>query len=311
MRAVRATDTGIEAVDIPAPTGEGVRVHMRSAGICGSDLHMIGTPLVAGRILGHEVAGVLDDGRAVAVEPLAPCTGCETCRRGDYNLCAESTRAMVGVFRDGGMAEELVVPAACLVPLPTGIPVEEACLIEPLAVVVHGLRRAGFVASQRVAVIGGGNIGLCAVAAAVHAGAEVGLEARHDAQIEAGERLGARPLSGHYDLVIECAGTESALARGIELSRPGGRMMLLAAYWGGFTLPGLALSAKEVDVIPSWMYGREGAMRDFEVAAALLAGQPELGATLIRHRYPLEGAVEAFEKAADRKAGAIKVVLEP
>ena len=238
MRAVRGTDSGIEVVEVPAPKGEGVRVHMRSAGICGSDLHMVGTPLVAGRIIGHEVAGVLDDGRPVAVEPLAPCTGCETCQRGDYNLCADATGAMVGVFSDGGMAEELRVPESCVVPLPTGIAVEEACLIEPLAVVVHGLRRARFVADQRVAVVGAGNIGLCAVAAAAHAGAEVGLEARHDAQIEAGARLGAKPLSGHYDLVIDCAGTETALARGIELCKPGAQLMLLAAYWDGFTLPG-------------------------------------------------------------------------
>lgn len=311
MRAVRGTDSGIELVDVPPPRGEGVRVRMRSAGICGSDLHMIGTPLVAGRILGHEVAGLLDDDTPVAVEPLAACSDCETCRRGDYNLCATAARAMVGVFSDGGMAEELRVPAAAIVPLPSGIPVEEACLVEPLAVVVHGLRRARFSGEQRVAVVGGGTIGLCAVAAAAHGGAEVGLEARHQAQLEAGARLGAGEATGHYDLVIECAGTASALARGVELCRPGGVLLLLAAYWDGFSLPGMALCMKEVSIVPAWMYGRQGATRDVEAAAALLAGTPELAATLIRHRYPLDGALEAFAMAADRKAGAIKVVLEP
>ena len=164
---------------------------------------------------------------------------------------------------------------------------------------------------QRVAVIGGGSIGLCAVAVAIHAGAEVALVARHDAQHEAGARLGAEQASGSYDVVVDAAGTKSSLERALELCRPAGTLLLLATYWSGLELPGFALCMKEVNVVPASMYSRQGAARDVDVAAGILASRPEIPDTLISHRFPLDAAPEAFRAAADRRSGAIKVVLEP
>jgi threonine dehydrogenase-like Zn-dependent dehydrogenase len=248
----------------------------------------------------------------VAIEPLLPCERCDACRTGAYNLCERGPAIVIGTAHDGGMAEELIVPERCLVPLAAGIEVGDACLVEPLAVAVHGLRRARLGGDRRVAVIGGGTIGLCAVAAARAAGAEVTLLARHDAQREAGGRLGATPeASGSYDLVIDAAGTRAALERALGLCRPGATLLLLATYWEGLELPGFALCLKEVTVVPASMYGRVGPSRDVDAAAALLAQQPEIARALITHRFPLEAAPEAFRVAADRSAGAIKVVLEP
>ena len=68
---------------------------------------------------------------------------------------------------------------------------------------------------------------------------------------------------------------------------------------------------KEIHVQPASMYGRDGAARDVDVAAATLAAQPEIARAIITHRFPLDAAGEAFRTAADRTAGAIKVVLEP
>jgi threonine dehydrogenase-like Zn-dependent dehydrogenase len=148
------------------------------------------------------------------------------------------------------------VPERALVRLPAGAALGDACLVEPLAVVLHGLRRARAVGGERVAVIGGGAIGLCAVAAARAAGAEVALEARHDAQRAAGERLGAnaRP-TGSFDLVVDAAGTESSFAKAAELARPGGRVALVGSYWTPVQFPGFGLCLKEIDVIPASMYG--------------------------------------------------------
>jgi len=311
MRAVRCAQTGVEVVDVPRPTGDGVRVRMRAAGICGSDLHLVHGGFGIPFTLGHELAGELSDGTPVAIEPLVPCGVCELCVRGDYNLCHSAPSLIVGIMRDGGMAEELLVPPRCLVPLPAGVPVRDASLIEPLAVVVHGYRLVGLHGGQRVAVVGAGNIGLCAVVAARAAGAEVGLVARHDAQSAAGERLGAKPVAGEYDIVVDAAGTAGALQRAAELCRPGGTMVLVAAYWEGMNLPAFLIPLKEIRVVPSSMYGRCGAGRDIDVAAALLASNPEIARAIITHRFPLEAAPEAFRVAADRKAGAIKVVLEP
>jgi len=312
MRAVRACGKSVEVVELPAPEGDGVRVRVASAGICGSDLHMLAGGFLGEVVLGHEIAGVTDGGTPVAVEPLSPCGACAPCRRGDYNLCEHGPRIIHGVGRDGGMADELRVPARALVRLPAGVALGDACLVEPLAVVLHGLRRARLVGGERVAVVGGGAIGLCAVAAAGAAGAEVALEARHDAQRAAGERLGARAQpAGSFDLVVEAAGTESSFAKAAELARPGGRVALVGSFWTPVRFPGIGLCMKEVDVIPASLYGRAGAMRDIDAAAALLAATPELPRTVITHRFPLEAAAEAFATAAARQSGALKVVLEP
>jgi threonine dehydrogenase-like Zn-dependent dehydrogenase len=270
-----------------------------------------GYPMQA--IPGHEIAGELRDGTAVAIEPVIGCGTCECCLRGEYNLCPTQIERFLGIGRDGGMAEEIVVPESCLVPLAPGVSVKDACLVEPLAVAVHGLRRAGLEDSQRLAVIGGGTIGQCAVAASSHIGAAVDLAARHDAQLAAGERLGAGRIdeSNRYDLVIDCAGSADALEEACRICRPGGTLLLLASYWDGFEPPGMTLCMKEIRVVPSFMYGSEKGGRDVDAAAALLAARPEVPEAIITHRLPLDGAAEAFDLARDRKSGSIKVVLEP
>ena len=160
--------------------------------------------------------------------------------------------------------------------------------------------------------VGGGSIGLAALVAAQAAGATVGLSARHDRQREAADRLGAVTLAEGNDVVIEAAGTASALADAVRLCRPGGRVILLASYWDGTVeLPAMEVTMKEVTLVPASMYGRVGPSRDIDAAAALLAARPEVPGALVTHRFPLDAATEAFAAASDRAAGAIKVVLEP
>ena len=312
MRALRFVDRGVRLVDAPRPAGDGVRVRVRGCGLCGSDLAMLDAGFAVAGIPGHEIGGVLADGTPVAVEPVVPCGRCEFCRAGDYQVCRAGNAMILGVGRDGGMAEEVVVPERCLVRLPAGVPAGDACLVEPLSVAVHGLRRAAVHGAQRVVVIGGGAIGLCALAAARAAGCEVALVARHDAQKAAGARLGARePDGSEYDVAIECAGTPAAAAEACARLRPNGTFLMLGSCWDQFTVPGLVFGAKELTIVASLMYGRTGAGRDADAAAALLAANPELAPTLITHRFPLEAAAEAFAVARERAKGAIKVVLEP
>jgi len=216
----------------------------------------------------------------------------------------------MGVGLDGGMSDVIVVPERCLVALAPGVSVRDACLVEPMAVAVHGVRLGGVGPMDSVAVIGGGTIGLCAVAASRALGASVALYARHDVQCEAGERLGAGKWLDEYDVVIESAGTDSALDSAVAKARPGGRIVLLATYWEGMKLPAIPLCMKELRLIPSSMYSRDGDVRDFDRAAALVAQIPDLADILITHRFPLDAAAAAFATARERAQGAIKVVLE-
>jgi len=309
MRAVYYDNGKVELREVQELPDKGKKVQVKSAGICGSDLHLLEMKLPLPYIAGHEIAGVLDDGTPVAVEPIIPCGQCAYCKDGNYNLCR--FLITLGIGRNGGMADEVIVPERSLVYLPSNIDVKDACLIEPLAVAVHGLRKASVNGKGRVAVIGGGTIGLSVIAVAVSSYDEVGLSARYDHQIEAGSLLGARELDGLYDLVVECSGTESAVNRAVELCRPNGKILLLGTYWEGISFPQLSAMLKEITLVNSYTYAAVGSERDFDIAAAILGRNPRIASALITHRSPLAEVKQAFMVARDRKAGAIKVILEP
>jgi len=310
MRAVRHTDAGIETIDAPEPSGDGMRVRVRSSGICGSDLHMIGWGAMP-VTLGHEIGGHLDDGTPVAVWPLVPCGICDRCAAGEVSQCRTGPAQVYGIGRDGGMADELVVDAGCIVALPDGLDAADAALVEPVACAVHSLRRAGVGAGDRVAVVGAGSIGLGAAAAARWMGCPVNVGARHDHQRDAAGRIGAGvELAGEYDVVVDAAGTDTAVAQCVDLVRPGGTIALLASYWEPVTFPQF-FSMKEPVLVGANMHGRDASGSDMEAAAQLLVDLPEVAPAMITHRFPFDRAADAFEVAADRAAGAIKVVLEP
>jgi threonine dehydrogenase-like Zn-dependent dehydrogenase len=305
------TERGIEVVEVPEPAGDGVRVAIRSAGICGSDLHLIDFGPMPFP-LGHELGGVLDDGRVVAIDPNDPCETCDQCRDGHRHRCRSMPQRARGTGVAGGMADAIVVDETALVACPEGLSPGDACLVEPLGVAVHGLRLAGAAPEHRVAVVGAGSIGLAAVAAAGPVAAEVGLVARHDHQRVAGERLGATPgCSGEYDIVVECAGTSEALATAADLCRPGGTVLFLSTHWAPVTIPGIPALMKELAFRWAITYGAHDGGRDLDDAAALLATNPTIAEVLVTHRFPLDDAAEAFRVAADRASGSIKVVLEP
>lgn len=314
MKAVKFCNNHVHLVDVPNPKGDGVRVKIVSAGICGTDLHLLKDPDHP-VIPGHELGGVLPDGRFVAIEPIQPCGYCEFCVRGDYSLCKQGAIAAMGSALDGGMAEEVLVPARCISVLPSGFRAEDGCLVEPMAVATRGMRLADLNGTQRVAVIGGGTIGQCAAALAVSCNARTSVFARHEVQKEAALTLGATlDEDNQYDLVVEAAGTSSAIEKAVQLCKHGGTILMLAAYWDGLEFPGSSafdLLMKEIRIVSSLCYGQKGAIKDFDTAASVLGNNPAIAKTLITHRFPLDAAPDAFAAAADRSSGSIKVVMEP
>jgi 2-desacetyl-2-hydroxyethyl bacteriochlorophyllide A dehydrogenase len=311
MRGVCNTERGIEVVDVAEPMGDGVRVDIRSAGICGSDLHMIGFGPIPFP-LGHELGGVLEDGTTVAIDPNDPCGTCDQCLDGNGHRCRSMAQRARGTGTAGGMADAIVVTEAQLVRCPDGLGPQDACLVEPVGVAVHGLRLAQLRPGARVAVVGAGSIGLAAVAAARPIAGDIALVARHEHQRIAGERLGAvAATDGEYDVVVECAGTTDALATAAQLCRPGGVVLFLSTHWVPVTIPGIPALMKELGFRWAITYGTHEHGRDLDDAAALLAADPTIADVMVTHRFPLDDAAEAFRVAADRASGAIKVVLEP
>ena len=249
MKAVRGEGGVPVLTEVDEPPGQGELLTMGSVGICGSDFSYleVGTT----RVLGHELAGVRADGTAVAVEGLYGCGECEYCLDGKINLCAAAAKQTLGMMADGGMVEQFRAPLARLVELPAGLGVADGALVEPAACSWHGLRLAG-AAGKRVAVVGGGSVGLLAATSAQAMGAaEVALEARHPHQHEVRERLGVGEPEGLYDLVVEAAGSASSMERCSRLVRPGGTIVILGVFKDGLELPFLRLLFKEVTMIAS------------------------------------------------------------
>jgi len=311
MRCVRSTEQGIDVVEVPAPERDGVRVQVRAASICGTDLELVRLgPLPF--TLGHEAAGMTELGSPVAVLPLEYCGTCDRCRAGQTAQCRSAMAGMYGLGTDGAMADEIVVREDTLVPLPHGLDMRDACLVEPLAVALHAANRARLHEGQTVAVVGAGTIGLLCAAVARDIGCEVDIAARHPAQRSAAEAIGARiGLTGQCDVVFEAAGTDSAFAQAVDTCGRGGTIALVATSWRPVTVSFMAAQLAETTLVPAIVYGHCDGLREFDAAAGILARHPEIPHALITHRFPLDDAAEAFRVASERAAGAIKVVLEP
>lgn len=314
MRAVRRTDTGVAVVDVAepvAPSGNQQVVQVVSAGICGSDVHMLAEGL-GGVTFGHEFGGRLADGTVVAIRPTGRCGSCIQCRVGRGNLCGDAFMRFHGGTRDGGFADQVVVDTEEIYPFAHSLAPSSAALVEPLAVAVHGLRRAPWQPGQRIAVIGGGSVGLAAVAAARHAGLEVDIDARYDHQKRAADALGARigvarnDEDRYYDLVIDAVGSQSAFDRAVQVCRSGGAMIELGVFWDPVMM-GRDVVLREITIAPAVFYAHTHDEDDFTTAIDVLVRQPEIEDIMVTHRFTLDDAVEAFRVAEDRASGAIKV----
>ncbi|MGH8995033.1 MAG: zinc-dependent alcohol dehydrogenase [Acidimicrobiales bacterium] len=311
MKAVRSQPGGVAVVEVDEPPGVGEVLDMKATSVCASDLSYI--RLGSTNVLGHELAGVRDDGTPVVVEAIYGCMECDQCLSGKYNLCPTHGQRALGIGADGGMSEQFRAPTERLVPIPDGLDLRDASIVEPATVSWHALRLADAGPGRRVAVVGAGALGLLAVAGARRLGVEdVGLEARHAHQREAGERLGARVgPNGSYDVVVEAAGSLESLARCGELVGPSGTIVVLGVHFGPVQLNWMPLFHHEARLIPSLGYCAHDGTREMDEAAAMLADDPEIPEAIITHRFPLEDAKEAFRVAADRGSGAIRVVIEP
>ncbi len=315
MKAVRVENGQPTVVDVAPPAGDGVLVNVASASICGSDFHLMEMGVLEGLVIGHELAGTTADGSAVAIDPAISCGVCHSCADGERRDC-DGSKSFMGIRANGGMAEQVLVDPAMLVPLPSGLDVGISALVEPLAVAAHAVRRVGILESDRVAVIGAGPIGLAVTAVLRNLGAAPVLFARHDHQKAAGEALGAS-LGGTggagntdgFDVVIDAVGTTASIAEGVERLKPRGRIGLAGTLWKPASID-IAVCSKEISIIPAAGYSGVAPNRDFDHAARVLAENPSIATTLISHRFPLDGAVEGFVAAADRSGGAIKVLFE-
>ncbi len=310
MLAVIAEDKVIKVVERDVPKGDGELIRITSSGICGSDLHMIENGLVRA-VLGHEFGGYTEDGRLVAVRPTGACGTCPHCTTHQSQLCSDAMFKSHGISMDGGLAEFVRVESSRLFEIPSSADPASVGLVEPLAVVLHGINKISLSHGSRAVVVGAGSIGLLAAAVLKDRGVNVDIVARHQHQFEAAEKLGVTPVESagnNYDASFDAVCTQQSFDACIGATRPGGSLLEFGMFWTPVTLSNPML-LKEITVVPSIFYGHTQEHHDFKEAVDVLARVPSIADAVITHRFSLADAAEAFRIASDRKAGAIKVHL--
>ncbi|HZQ80654.1 MAG TPA: alcohol dehydrogenase catalytic domain-containing protein [Gaiellaceae bacterium] len=292
MRAVVLDADGLpELADLPDPAGPGLLVQVLGCGLCGSDVEKLGRA-AAGSVLGHEVAGVLDNGDRVTVMHRVPCGTCERCRAGHQSTCGEFRELRIA---PGGFAERL--RATHCVPLPDTIDDLDGVWVEPLACV---LRAAESVPQGRVLVVGCGAVGQLWIQALRRRGDDVvALDPKEDRRAQA-HLLGAEmdddsPVGAA--VVTAAAGINDALHR----LEPGGTLLVFAAPEHDVSVTLDAVYRKELHLVGS----RSASPAFFRAALELL---PTLVLPPVT-TLPLERFLEGVELY--RRGDALKVVFTP
>ncbi|KAJ5971494.1 Polyketide synthase enoylreductase [Penicillium vulpinum] len=341
-------DHKLKSVNTPvyAPKPGEVLVHIKATGICGSDIHFWKTGRIGSLVfegdctIGHEASGIvlqcgkgvnhLKPGDRVAVEPGVPCEHCFLCDEGRYNLCEDVQFAGVYPY-EGTIQRYKNHPAKWLHKLPDNVTFAEGALLEPLSVVMHGVKTAGLSLGRGVVVCGAGPIGLIALAAARASGAHpivvTDLEPSRLAfakdfvpscityevdrtKDSKGNAEAIRALFGSEEYfapetILECTGVESSVCTAAYTARRGGTVMVIGVGKAIMNnLPFMHISLAEIDLRFINRY------RDtWPPAIACLSGGILDLKKLVSHVFPLERAEDALHLCADTRNGSIKVLV--
>lgn len=323
----------VEECPMPGVGESDVLVKVHSAGICGTDIHILhGEHIVRYPVIpGHEFSGEVVEtgsqvrnvqvGDRVTVDPNIVDHTCFFCRRGEINLCENLTA--VGVNYNGGFAEYCSMPAVQAYKIPDSVSLDEAAMAEPLACSIHGIDRANIVPGDDVVILGAGGIGLMMVQLARIAGAKNIIISEPDKKKrEMAGSMGANaeidPLTQDVkdevfrltdvgaDVVIESAGRMETAELAVTLARRGGTVLQF----------GVVSPDKMVKINPYDVFFRELTIRGSFVnpftharAVELLASKQMNVTPLVTHRFSIDRIAEALETAQSRDA--IKVFIVP
>ena len=319
---------------MPEPAAGEVLIRVTAVGLCGSDRHWLvdggmGDDVIDAPIVpGHEFAGIVERGpqrgRRVTVDPCMPCGRCEPCRTGIAHLCVAMRFAGLAPT-DGALREYVAWPEAALHSVPDSLDDVAAALIEPLAIAVHAVERAGVLAGATVGVMGCGPIGLLIVAVARAAGAAsivatdplahrretaaaLGASSVVAATAAGDERAAILAATGGrgLDIVFEAAGEQPAVDTAIETVRPGGEVVLVGIPTGDRTAFKASLARrKELTLRLSRRSTEADTARAISLAAAGTVDLPGLVSLCVS----LRDARRGFDSLVARDG--IKVVIRP
>jgi len=319
-----------------APLGDhDVRIQVKAAGICGSDihaykgLHPFRKPPV---IIGHEISGeVVEHGRLVTrvkvgdkvtVEPQVGCGKCEHCLQGETNYCNNRQAPGIGNWY-GTMAENFVAHEDIIFVLPQDMDHKLGALSEPLAVGVHAVRQADIQIGDKVAVLGSGPIGLLALAVAKEAGATTILSTDvFDYCLDTAEKMGATHtinikdkdnwieeakelVGGPFDKVLVAIGVPGIVNEALSLVKKGGRVVTIAMFHGEQSLDIMQLQGQEKQLVGCFCYTR----KDTITAVDLLASGRIQTDAIVTHVLPYTEAADGFRMMDKKEDNPLKILV--
>ena len=302
-------------------------VRIKAVGVCGSDLHWFSeggigdSKLEHPLILGHEFAGVTQEGQRVAIDPAIPCGHCEFCDHGHPNLCENLLFAGDGKT-DGALREWVAWSEKSLFPIPDTISDADGAMLEPLGIAIHSVDLGKLKPGMSVGVFGCGPIGLLIIQMAKLSGAaQIIATDKLAHRVEAAKRYGAsqayfvsdtRELGEMraavqergVDVAFDAAGVQEAVDDAFAAVRPGGKIILAGipeddrTYFSASTARRKGLTIKLVRRM------KHTYARAIELVSKGLVDVR----SLVTHHFPLAEAGEAF-RVAERREG-LKVIIE-
>lgn len=318
---------------VPEYNGK-ILIRVAYAGICGSDISVyLGKHprAKAPLIMGHEFSGTVEAigagvktslkmGDAVVVNPLYFCGKCRACLQGNTHVC-RSLR-LYGTDTDGGMAEYAAVPEESVYRLPEGLPLSTAALVEPVAVVVHGLRmiKRDFYASA--CVTGLGPIGLLAALMLKDTGVRqlfavevneervdyakrLGLEVINPAKEDCEKAILEQTGGEGVNVLIEASGSSAVAKIMTELAGVRAEILILSVFKEPQPLDLRALNFKEQSMIGTRVYTK----LDFQDAVTYVMRHQDTVASIVSHIFPLREGGDVFRDLTSKRTNMMKVLL--
>ena len=329
-------DVRVEEMPKPKISDGEFLFKVEACGICGSDVMEWYRIKKAPLVLGHEACGEIVEvgadvkgykpGDRVFVAHHVPCNACRYCLSGNHTACEtlHTTNFFPGGFSEYVRVPELNVDRGTFL-LPENVSYEEGTFIEPIACVVRGQRAAQLSAGQSILILGSGISGLLHLLAAKASGAgiivmtdineyrlKLAQELGADATISASEDVSARLKEANggrlADLVIVCAGAQSAFDQALKSVDRAGTILCFAPTEPGKTLavPVNEFWRNQIKIIHS--YG--SSPYDNSVALELLKAKRIRIDRMITHRFGLAEIGKGFRLFAQGK-DCIKVIIEP
>lgn len=311
-----------------------VLIEVKSAGICGTDLHIWhGSYALANYpvIPGHEFSGVVTQvgeavrtvevGDRVTADPNVPCYSCFFCQRKQFNQCLYLEA--VGVTRHGAFARYVKAPESSVFKI-GDVPFDEAALIEPLACVVWGLKQVQIQAGSSMLIFGAGPMGILMMQTVKAAGASfVVMVDKEESRLRLAKQLGASvtvtadkfnadaadQLSPYgFDIVADATGVPKVIENSIQFVRAGGTLWVFGVAPEGskVSLPPDEIFRRDLKVIGSFAINKT-----FSEAVALVQNGAVDLKPLISHQLPLDKFEEALHLAEhDPDRMKVQLVLE-